>query len=383
MTTATATTATQDEWHYYREALQGRFGPVREDTPQSGYYRHYDKGDPVAIWREDGALIMMLGEAEITDRIERGRIWLDSCKQPVTFDRYNIRVASGMWPGLPEKLKAKPAAPPAAPAETPAATPQTAPAAATSAGSAPPAPGHNSGEPEAFRVMKAEIEADVANATARFAASPVVDKESADLAHDWGSRIVQAARRADAARLAETEPLRKQVDEINARWNAVAETARKAGASLQAAANAWGLAEAERQRKIAAEKARAEWEAEQARRKAEREAEAAARAAAAAEVGEAPPPPEPEIAPMPAPAPVIPETKVVLGTGLGGKRATAKSKAAETATIVDLKAAAAYFAGQQHPDLVACIQKLADKAAKARAEVPGVRFSWQGQKETI
>jgi hypothetical protein len=139
----------------------------------------------------------------------------------------------------------------------------------------------------------------------------------------------------------------------------------------------------------AEKKAREEFLAEQKRRADERERLEAERKQAEAERAkmEADDPiaamtgslPElPELPPQPEPvetfAPVIETPKIMIGTT--GNRRSAKAGPA-TATIVNLEAAALFYARQKNPDLIKLVQKLADKAAKAGAAVDGVRMSFQ------
>lgn len=340
--------ATHDEWKFWNEARQGKLGPVVESNPQTGYWKHFS-GHPVAIWREEGTLYVMLGEDHISDPVEQGRIWLASAKAyPPSFEQYEIRMATGMWPGLPEKL-------------------------AAAADEAERGAGDNSGDLTEFQRMRAEIMNDISEARAYYAKHKIATKDDADKAQDWGDRLTRSARTADQKRLAETKPLRDQIEEINTRWNAIIREANRQGIEVVDLAQQWGKAEAARLRKIAEDEAKAKWEAEQAEK--QRAAEDERKAALALGVTLEP---TPEAAPpSPPPTPVVAAPKVMIGTGTHGNRRSVKTDGPATATIVDLKAAALHFASVNSPEMIDLVQKLANRAIKARAPIPGIRFSWE------
>lgn len=353
-----------NQWTWWRAALDGSIGPIMESKPESGYYRHFI-GAGVAIWRDGENILMLLDGAPIDDHVQQGKVWLQVARNPVRFADYDARMKNGSWPSsLPE---------------VPTVAQKTEDTPAAERG-----PGDNSGDLDEYQRMRAEILGDADEAAAWLHRTKIATKPDADKAHDWGQRLSKAAKSADKARLAANEPLRRQIEENDKKWHAIIGPARERSAVLIKAAEDFGKAEVARIQKEQAEAARKKWEAEQAELKRKREEEAAARAAAAAAQGEQPDadgvlPPEPvqELPLAPPPPPVAPPPKLMLGTGTEGNRRSVRTKAPETATIVDLAAAAQFFAAQQHPELVALIQKLADRAIKARAKVPGIRFSWE------
>lgn len=367
--------AADPQFDWWRNARKGIFGPMQEANPQSGYYRHY-AGPAIGIWRNDGdgKLNMQIDGVDIPEGVQRGKTWLQVAKSPVAFADYKHRVDTGEW-----RSDLPPVAAPTIKTE------ETETAAR--------GPGDNSGDLDTYQRMRAEILGDVAEATAFFAKTKITDKLLADKATDWGARLVKFAREAEKARLAENEPLRRQIEENDNKWKAIRDPALSKGEELRAAADAWGKAEVERIRKEQEEERRKKWEAEQAeirRQRAEaaaaeakrRDEEAARAAAAGVTIAPEPEPePLPELPLAPPPPPVAPAPKLMLGTGANGNRRSVKTSAPETATIVDLEAAAAFFARQKHPEIVTLVQKLADRAIKARAEIPGIQFSWQTKTE--
>lgn len=336
-------------WHWWKSALDGRPGAVT-DKPELGFYRLPESGLPVAITDDGDEIAVDVDGDLIEDPSEIIRIWRGCRDHPVTYERWVIRDKTKMWPGMPEK-----------------------------AADATPGPGDNSGDLDEFQRMRAELTNEVAESEAFATKHPIKSKDEADRIQDWADRIGKAAREADAKRKAETEFLRRQVDEINTKYNAVINPALAQSKKLGALAQGWAAAEAERQRRIAQEEVDAKWREEQEKRKAEEEAAAKERAAAAPiadDLGfDLPEAPKPTPIPEP-PRPVVAAPKVMVGGGVTGRRTGVKA-AAQTATIMDLKAAAAYFAEQKHPELVELIQALANRAIKARAKMPGIRFSWE------
>lgn len=346
---------TPDGWTYWRNARRGVYGTITQTNPQWGYYKHHS-GHPVAIYPDDdGNLWVRVAEDYVSDTVEQGKIWMGCAKGAVSFDHYEVRMKTGMWPGLPDAFKA---------------TPRDA------------VPGDNSGDLDAFQSMQADIENAVAAAKAFEAdwnAKPesyVHTKDEADHARDMGLRLAAMRAEADKMRLAATAPLRKQVDDINAQWAAIIAPAQRQSVEMNALADDWTKAEADRVRRAMQAEADERYRKEQEERAARLKAEAEAASKAAAETGDAPQPvAEPEPAP---PAPVVAAPKIMTGSGNYGRRSGART-AAPTAVIVDAKAAASYFAEMGAPDVIEAVQKCANRAAKARTKVPGIRFSWEGE----
>jgi hypothetical protein len=81
-----------DDYHWWREALEGRVGPIHENEPQCGYYRVRDT--PVAIWRDGGELLAISGI--IPD--DPCEVWVRAAKHPVSYNDYLRASQSGEWP---------------------------------------------------------------------------------------------------------------------------------------------------------------------------------------------------------------------------------------------------------------------------------------------
>lgn len=72
-------------------------------TPEPGFYRTYRALEPVAIWEEDGELVITVNGVEI-DPNDHERVWLASAKNPVSEEWLRIVEAGGTWPDLDEAV---------------------------------------------------------------------------------------------------------------------------------------------------------------------------------------------------------------------------------------------------------------------------------------
>lgn len=362
------------EYAYWRNALAGRLGPVVESLPQSGRYK-WRRGDawlPVAFWRDEtGVWCRVSSNPAFDDSAEHARIWIACAKHPVTDEDYEHCVETGRW--LTD--------PPDAVATYPT---ELAPHGSNASDSSElPGPGHNSGDPDSFDALRAALIEDIAEARAYYRRNPIKTKDDADRCENWRKRIYAAGRALDEKRKAEKKPHDDAIAAIQARYNPVLDEARACGAKdgeLDALAQAWVRAEQARLRREAEERARAEYEAKVAAAEAERKRLEEERAAKLR---------DDPVAAMTEPTPALPEIpagpvaveapKVMIGTS--GNRRGAQSER-HTATITDAKALAVHLAEAKHPDLMECLQRIANAAArsKARQTLPGCRMSWENGK---
>lgn len=261
----------------------------------------------------------------------------------------------------------------------------------------PPSTGHNSQEkalPEDFDGCVIEIRGEIAEVTSFFAKNPVTSKPIADRAENSRGRLAKLGKHALELKKKEKAPLQKAVDEVEEKWKVIITEASSACMMLKDLVDTFDAAEKKRLQDEAAAKARKDFEERQEQQRKER-AEQEAKAKAAREENErrlaehrelkdedpmlamiSQPEfvPEPEVTAVVEEkfvAPVVPVQKTLYGTGSEGNRRSTK-EAQPVAVITNLKEAAIYYAEQQDPDLIKLIQKLADKAAKARAAVPGI-----------
>lgn len=343
----------------------------------SGFYRNRN-GHPVAFWRDVAGEIICLSDGERITDDRRFEIWMRVAKKPVSKADYDHRRKSGAWPAdLPP---IKPLTGEKADALNMDATPLPAPAPAFSVIEAEqhpnPGPGHNSGDLSTFREMREALAGDVAEARAFFSKNQIRTKTDADRAENWRKRINDAAKAMEDRRKVEKKPFQDAADEVDARYFPVIRDAQAQAKTIGGLADAWARAEQDRLKKEAEAVQRAAYERERQIAETERNRIEAERAAKLAKDPIAaltdPEPVLPDLPPPPAPIVVAP--KVLMGTS--GTRRSAR-EAPATATIVDLAAVAKFYADQSHPALVELLQKLVDKAAKARTPVSGAVMSWE------
>ena len=260
-------------------------------------------------------------------------------------------------------------------------------------------PGDNSNDLETFEGMQAQITGEAADAKREFEKGPIDTKVRADRAENWRGRIAKLLKRADELKKAEKRPHMDAAAAVEEKWKGLISIGADVAVMLKSRVDTFDAAERKRIRDEAAKEALAKWLREQEEKRKEREQLEDLRKAAeeknakilaerammeredpiAALTGSLPEFVEvPEVAPAePEPefvAPIIDVPKTLYGSGTEGNRRSTR-EAPATAVITDLKAAAIYYADQQHPDLIKLIQKLADKAAKARATVPGISMN--------
>jgi hypothetical protein len=307
------------------------------------------------------------GESVHGDAIGAG--WIACAKHPVSEAEYRHCLDTGRWASEPPtdvphaEVAPDPAAPPARPRDW-----------------VPPI-GDNSGAVDTAAEKRSALMDDIAEARRYYKVHPIKTKADADKCENWRSRIAALAKEVEALRMAQRRPLLDELEEIQATYKPALDAAAAcAGArgELDTLGQAWLRAERERLRKEAEERAHAEAEARRAAVEAERERIEAERALQKQDDPVAfHTTPEPELPVLPEEDPVVAAPKVMIGTG-AQRRGFREER--PTATITDLKAAAAYYADIKHPDLVALIQTLANAAArsKARMPVPGCRMSWEG-----
>lgn len=365
-----------DQWTYWRQALKGHISPIQESNPQSGFYRHYIDA-PVAIWRDDNRIHMLVDGGPVVDPVQMGRTWLSVAKHPVTKAAYDTKIATKAWPAdLPEVAAPVTAVTQAPDAKSMATNGKSSEASgANLVRDADRGPGDNSGDLDAFQRMRADVLGDVAEAQAHCAKIKVETKDDADKLSDWADRLAKSGREAELARKAEKAPLLQAIADLDARWGGIVEPAMVTSKAMRSMADAWGKREADRLARIAADEAKKKWETQRAaliEEQNRRDAERPVQSSGHDDVPEAP-----HLDLTPPPHPVVPPPKISLGTGTYGNRRSVKTAPPETASIVDLHAAVAFLAEQQHPDLVTLVQKIADRAVKSRATMPGIRFSWQ------
>lgn len=320
-----------DQWAWWRASVEaGKPQPITEAVIESGFYKtRTSKGasfQPVAIWREDGKAMGLLGpkggsfSLSETDLAAR---WLFIAKHPIPHDEYKAMYA----------------------------------------GTSSPAPSNLPSDP--YEAWKAEIDDKVASVREWMATTPIDDKPKADRARNSQSEILALIKRGEGMHKDEKAPILKAERETDAKYLPMCKGAKEVADRLRHLYGAFA----------AAEEARLRAEA-QARFDAERKAAEAERARIAAEqeklMAEDPIAALTSLPPELPAVPVAPEpVKVNVGGGVGR---AAGLKTEWDVEFTDYGLAVQHFMG--HPDVQALIGKLAKsavKTAKGSIEIPGVR----------
>jgi hypothetical protein len=95
-----------DPYHFWREALDGKFGPVHTDDPRPGFYRMKVVSEktwtPVAIWPgEDGQLVALKHHFVIEQPLicDAAEAWNYCCSDPITEAAYRAVAEQKLpWP---------------------------------------------------------------------------------------------------------------------------------------------------------------------------------------------------------------------------------------------------------------------------------------------
>ena len=317
-----------DQWSWWRSALSGKIGPMRESKPESGFYRAKD-GTPVAFWVKDDEQFCLREGQRVTAQGDMLSLWVSVAKKPISKDLYDARRKDGRWPDQPE---------------------------------APAQRGNMPADP--FEALKAEFNDKLASAEAWLKAHPTAkDQTESDYARNLQAELLKIEKQADTMHKAEKQPhldAGRAVDDKFRFRERVAPIAK----ALRNVFGAFMAAEEERQRKAAQAKFEAEKKAAEAARreiKAQREKQMRDDPIAALTS------PEPEL-PM---APIAPEAvKVKAGGGVGRAAGLRTEYVPE---ITDYAAALQHFAN--HDDVRALVDKLvkaATRVGKSQTKIPGV-----------
>lgn len=356
----------------------------RKFVPMQIWWQTPD-GEVKHTW-EDGLEIGGLIDGDPASANHLSSRWL-GCEHLTKAAKDAYFEAGKVWPEDPP--------PPAVQAPAPAPAPSSAEAALGLPPLPPDAvgsvPGHNSLDLDSYEGMRDALLGEIKECEQTLKKKPITTLADANYYENWRDRIAKMANKADERRKLLKKPLDAAVKEHDEKWFAFIRSGSSFATKLKDLVDRFAAAEQEKLRQEALARAKAEHDAamkkkqeEDTRQKEEHDRIMAERAdlmendPIAALTGSLPELPDDlPAAPPQKFEPVITAPKIMLGTT--GTRRSVKEPPA-TAVIIDLKAAAVFFAEQRHPDLIAAIQKLADKAAKSRAIVPGCAMSWQ--KET-
>lgn len=229
---------TDNVWHWWQEALAGRFGPIHDSDPQQGYYRTRFKNkpwEPVAIWFEDSKWNAMRGERAV----DAAEIWTWCCRNPITYEAYTKAIEGGGWDDEPEAPKI----------------------------------GHNLPE-DPYEALQVEFAAEKEQAEA-FLKLPIKTQADADRAAVWSKRLATIAKKATDLHKVEKQPALDEGRRIDDKWRALKDDPADLSKRLKRHMDDY-LREQQR-----IELERQQWAQEEAKRK-RREADEAARFASVA-----------------------------------------------------------------------------------------------------
>lgn len=309
-------TSPVDPFAWWRDALDGRVGPVQDGKPEAGCYRYRNhKGNLVALYLypdEDGAIIGLWGKDQTVKDWEIDRIWQYACKGPITYEFYRAWFDTGIWPDEPTQ-------------------------------------GVEIGQNRQYDDLtdiQTEIEElkEIADAFLKQIGGKITTQAHADRAGNLASEFNVLEDKADKARTKARKPHLDAGRKIDADWKPVVSVAEGEKVKLKNLITKFLIIEAKRRKEAAAEAA-------------------AAAAAKAAEAGEPPPPPD------------FTPVKVKAG-GASGKSIGLRE--IKTLSYTDYAVTCAYYAKQekfwQHPDVLSIVGKLAKKALDAGLDVPGAKL---------
>lgn len=230
-----------DKYAYWRNALDGKFGPVHDGDPQSGYYRQtiakYNIDRPVAIWEHEGRMVAKAGFHDKPKEVDAGEIWTSVCQNPITSGTYEKAYQSGAF-------------------EDTIATATI---------------GHNqSADPREALAIELEGEKEIAE---QFLKTPINDDDAADKAAAWSKKFQIISKKADDQRKVEKQPHIDAGAAVDAKWNPIRDDAKDLSNRLKRHIDPYlqkkQAEERERQRKAQEEADRKRREAEEAARKAQ------------------------------------------------------------------------------------------------------------------
>lgn len=307
-----------DPYAYWKDALDGKFGPVHDGDPQPGFYRKRKfKNGPwqrVAIWPDtDAGGMQALVD---NDPVDPSDIWTWCCQNPITEAVYRTVETGGQWPDEP----------PAAPGI-----------------------GHNMPGDDPHDALKAELAGEQEIAT-EFLGKPVEIQEDADKAAVWAKRVADIGKRAEEHRKTEKAPILEAGRAVDAKWNEVVTAAKDLTARLKKHVEPFLIAK-KREEEERARKAREE--ADRLRREAA-EADEAARAEALKKADE------------------TEKVAAAKNSQAGRTGARVALRTVYVAVITDYDAC--YAALKDHPDMRAFVQQLADRACRAKVPLAGVEY---------
>lgn len=330
-------------WAWWQAALEGDIGPIHDGDPQQGYYRTRFKDkpwEPVAIWFEDGKWHAMRGDRQV----DASEIWTWACRNPVTYEAYTKAIEGAGWDDDAPVIDL------------------------------PPKTHNQSADP--FEALTEEFAGEKELAES-FLKTKITTQEQADKAAVWSKRIAEIAKKATNLHKVEKQPSLDESRRVDDKWRDLKEGPADLSKKLKRHMDDFLLEqqriENERRRKAQEEADRIRREAEQTRIDAEREAakkvaDGISDAQAIAEHNNR----------------IAEAERLAKAADDAERDAQAKNAAAGrtgarvalrtfvSARVTDYQAAATALVLMKHPDILATIDQLANRAIKGGQSLPGV-----------
>lgn len=307
-------------YEFWENALQGNYGQLSEGDAHPGFWRRRmeraGRFYGVAIWPDANGNLVCVSNKKAADP---AREFSYCVKHPVSEEAYRQWDETGLWPDEDSAIQESMTPPPA---------------------------GHNAPTDEA-EMLKDQIDSALAGVSGY---ETINDDETAARAQGLRSRLLELSGTAEKSHKVEKAPSLAEGRRIDQRWFPLRDLAKGGADKIRAAL---GAHETRKDQQRKAEEA--------ARQKAAAEAEKAR--LAAIEAGKPAPAPVPEPAPQPAP-----QTTIKPGYGRA-----ASVKTVKVANVKDQDAA--YQGLKTHPELIALIAQLAQRAVNAGHSIPGVEVT--------
>ena len=311
-------------WKWWQDALAGKFGPIHDSSPEQGYYRTRFKDkpwEPVAIWFEDGEWHAMRGERAIN----AADIWTWCCRNPITYEAYTKAIEGGGWDDEPEA----------------------------------PAIGHNL-PADPFEALKLEF-AGEQELAAELLKTKVETQDQANKIGVLSKRIAGISKRAADLHKVEKHPHLEAGRVVDDKWRDLKEEpdalSKRLKRHLDDYLREQQRMEMERQRQAQEEADRKRRESEEATRAASKKDDAASAAEAQRLQDE---------------AAAAEKEAQARNASAGRTGARVSLRTFVSAHVTDYQAAATALVLMKHPDLLATIDQLANRAIKAGQSIPGV-----------
>lgn len=329
-----------DRWRWWHDALKGKTGQITT-TPEQGYYRvrYKDKKtgqsgqwEPVAIWFDEdsqGWLAYRNGS-----EVHADEIWIGACRNPITIEAYDKAMGGGGFDDEPEKA---------------------------------PGIGHNSPEADPLDALRIEYlgEKELAE---EFLRSPVQSDDAASKAAIWSKRLADIAKRATDLHRVEKQPSLDVGRRVDEKWRELKEDPKALSTRLKRHTDDFLR---EKDRKERERQRAAQEESDRLRR----EAEAAALAARHADILED----EEILAARHAEIERINEQAAAAQREAEARNVAAGRTGAKvslrtfvSAEIIDFDALLVALKGRD--EIKELVQSLANRAAKAGIELPGMKI---------